>query len=145
MSVAGSNLSGVKNGRTKRDSSFPAGVGETFSWSDHVGKRTDHELQATLVKWMRDPRSGEVHLPNEEVTVMGLGRFMRRTSLIVRHMKAGAFAYLSRLARTTGSMDALEDLTPVLIERQLVIVEVTPADVPVELCGLRKVQTRGLS
>jgi hypothetical protein len=28
-------------------------------------------------------------------------------------------------------MDALEDLTPVLIERQLVIV--TPADVPVEL------------
>ena len=42
-------------------------------------------------------------------------------------------------------MDALEDLTPVLIERQLVIVEVAPADVPVELCGLRKAQTRGLS
>jgi hypothetical protein len=27
---------------------------------------------ATLVKWMRDPRSGEIHLPSEEVTIMGV-------------------------------------------------------------------------
>jgi hypothetical protein len=46
-------------------------------------EKTDREVQATLVKWMRDPRSGEVHLPNEEVTVMGFTRNLDRTSLKV--------------------------------------------------------------
>jgi hypothetical protein len=39
---------------------------------------------ATLVKWVRDPRSGEVHLPSEEVTIMGVIRNMDRTLMKVR-------------------------------------------------------------
>ncbi len=31
---------------------------------------------ATLISWVRDPRSGEVHLPSEEVTIMGVIRNM---------------------------------------------------------------------
>ena len=29
---------------------------------------------ATLARWVRDPRSGEVHLPSEGVTIMGVIR-----------------------------------------------------------------------
>ena len=34
---------------------------------------------ATLVKWVRDPRSGEVHLPSEEVTIMAVIQNTDRT------------------------------------------------------------------
>jgi hypothetical protein len=44
---------------------------------------------ATLVKWVRDPRSGEVHLPNEEVTIMGVIRNMDRTLMKVRWQAGG--------------------------------------------------------
>jgi hypothetical protein len=44
---------------------------------------------ATLVKWVRDPRSGEVHLPNEEVTVMSVRRNLGRTLLKVRWQAGG--------------------------------------------------------
>jgi len=39
---------------------------------------------ATLVKSVRDPRSGEVHLPSEEVTVMSVIRNLDRTLMKVR-------------------------------------------------------------
>ncbi len=44
---------------------------------------------ATLVKWVRDPRSGEVHLPSEEVTVMSVIRNLDRTLLKVRWRAGG--------------------------------------------------------
>jgi hypothetical protein len=44
---------------------------------------------ATLVKWVRDPRSGEVHLPSEEVTIMGVIRNMDRTLMKVRWQDGG--------------------------------------------------------
>ncbi len=44
---------------------------------------------ATLVKWVRDPRSGEVHLPSEEVTIMGVMRNMDRTLMKVRWQAGG--------------------------------------------------------
>ena len=44
---------------------------------------------ATLVKWVRDPRSGEVHLPSEEVTIMGVIRDMDRTLMKVRSQTGG--------------------------------------------------------
>ena len=45
--------------------------------------------RATLVKWVRDPRSGEVHLPSEEVTIMGVIRNMDRTLMKVRWQAGG--------------------------------------------------------
>jgi hypothetical protein len=39
---------------------------------------------ATLLKWVRDPRSGEVHLPSEEVTIIGVIRNLDRTLMKVR-------------------------------------------------------------
>jgi hypothetical protein len=39
---------------------------------------------ATLVKWVRDPRSGEVHRPSEEVRVMAVICNMGRTLVKVR-------------------------------------------------------------
>jgi hypothetical protein len=44
---------------------------------------------ATLVKWVRDPRSGEVHLPSEEVTIMGVIRNIDRTLMKVRWQTGG--------------------------------------------------------
>jgi hypothetical protein len=44
---------------------------------------------ATLVKWVRDPRSGEVHLPSEEVTVMSVVRNLDRTLLKIRWQAGG--------------------------------------------------------
>lgn len=44
---------------------------------------------ATLVKWVRDPRSGEVHLPSEEVTIMGVIRNLDRTLMKVRWQAGG--------------------------------------------------------
>ena len=44
---------------------------------------------ATLVQWVRDPRSGEVHLPSEEVTIMGVIRNLDRTLMKVRWQAGG--------------------------------------------------------
>jgi hypothetical protein len=44
---------------------------------------------ATLVRWVRDPRSGEVHLPSEEVTVIGVVRNLDRTLMKVRWQAGG--------------------------------------------------------
>jgi len=44
---------------------------------------------ATLVTSVRDPRSGEVHLPSEEVTVMSVLRNLDRTLLKVRWQAGG--------------------------------------------------------
>jgi hypothetical protein len=38
----------------------------------------------TLASWVRDPRSGEVHLPSEEVTIIGVIRNLDRTLMKVR-------------------------------------------------------------
>jgi hypothetical protein len=44
---------------------------------------------ATLVKVVRDPRSGEVHLPNEQVAIMSIMRNLDRTLLKVRWQAGG--------------------------------------------------------
>jgi hypothetical protein len=44
---------------------------------------------ATLIKWVRDPRSGEVHLPSEEVTILGIIRNMDRILMKVRWQAGG--------------------------------------------------------
>jgi hypothetical protein len=44
---------------------------------------------ASLVKWVRDPRSGEIHLPSEEVTVVSVIRNMDRTLMKVRWQAGG--------------------------------------------------------
>jgi hypothetical protein len=44
---------------------------------------------ATLVKCVRDPRSGEVHLPSEEVTIVGVLRNLDRTLMKVRWQAGG--------------------------------------------------------
>ena len=44
---------------------------------------------ATLVKCVRDPRSGEVHYPSEEVSVMSVIRNMDRTLMKVRWQAGG--------------------------------------------------------
>jgi hypothetical protein len=44
---------------------------------------------ATLVKWVRDPRRGEIHLPSEEVTIVGVIRNLDRTLTKVRWQAGG--------------------------------------------------------
>jgi hypothetical protein len=44
---------------------------------------------ATLVTSVRDPRSGEVHLPSEEVTIMSVMRNLDRTLMKVRWNAGG--------------------------------------------------------
>jgi hypothetical protein len=43
----------------------------------------------TLVKVVRDPRSGEVHLPKEQVAIMSVMRNLDRTLLKVRWQAGG--------------------------------------------------------
>jgi hypothetical protein len=44
---------------------------------------------ATLQKLVRDPRSGEVHLPHECVEILGVIRNLDRTLLRVKWQKGG--------------------------------------------------------
>jgi hypothetical protein len=44
---------------------------------------------ANLVKIVRDPRSGEVHLPNERVAILRVTRNLDRTLLKVRWQAGG--------------------------------------------------------
>jgi hypothetical protein len=44
---------------------------------------------ATLAKSLRDPRSGEVHFPSEEVTIIGVMRNLDRTLMKVRWQAGG--------------------------------------------------------
>lgn len=44
---------------------------------------------ATLQKWVRDPRSGEVHLPSERVAIIGISHNLDRTLLKVRWVSGG--------------------------------------------------------
>ena len=44
---------------------------------------------AILQKWVRDPRSGEVHLPSEEVAIMSVIRNLDRTLMKVRWQAGG--------------------------------------------------------
>ena len=45
--------------------------------------------RATLVKAVRDPRSGEVHLPKQGVAIMSVMRNLDRTLLKVRWQAGG--------------------------------------------------------
>lgn len=44
---------------------------------------------ATLAKMVRDPRSGQLHLPNETVTILAVIRNLDRTLLMVRWQGGG--------------------------------------------------------
>jgi hypothetical protein len=44
---------------------------------------------ATLVKCVRDPRSGEIHLSSEEVTIMGAIQNLDRTLMKLRWQAGG--------------------------------------------------------
>ena len=52
------------------------------------GRKT-HREYSDSGKWVRDPRSGEVHLPSEEVTIMGVIRNIDRTLVKVRWQGGG--------------------------------------------------------
>jgi hypothetical protein len=77
----------VKKGRTEGDSRFPALADEACE--GQIKRRKPMMNMATLTKWVRDPRSGQVHLPREEVTVMGVVRNLDRTLLKVRWQAGG--------------------------------------------------------
>jgi hypothetical protein len=44
---------------------------------------------ATLLKVVRDPRNGEVHLPNEQVAILSVMRNLDRTLLKVKWQSGG--------------------------------------------------------
>jgi hypothetical protein len=46
-------------------------------------------ITATLAKWVRDPRSGELHHRSEEVTIISVKRNLDRTLLKVRWQSGG--------------------------------------------------------
>ena len=80
-------MSDVKKARTKCDA-----MRRAFQMNRSLGRsnrRTMNMNTATLVKWVRDPRSGEVHLPSEEVTIMGVIRNLDRTLMKVRWQAGG--------------------------------------------------------
>jgi hypothetical protein len=56
--------------------------------SNHAGERLMMNT-ATLITSVRDPRSGEVHLPSEKVTIMSVMRNMDRTLMKVRWEAGG--------------------------------------------------------
>jgi hypothetical protein len=53
------------------------------------GGRKTAMTRATLLKVVRDPRSGEVHLPDEQVAIMSVMRNLDRTLLKVRWQAGG--------------------------------------------------------
>jgi hypothetical protein len=77
----------VKNGRTKGALWFPASTDEACI--GQINGRKTMMTTGTLVKWVRDPRSGQVHLPSEEVTIMGVLHNLDRTLLKVRWQAGG--------------------------------------------------------
>ena len=77
----------MRNGRTKRALLLPA-LTDEFLAGQINGRKTIMPT-ATLVKWVRDPRSGEVHLPSEEVTIMSVIRNLDRTLMKVRWQAGG--------------------------------------------------------
>ena len=77
----------MRNGRTNRALLLPA-LTDEFLAGQINGRKTIMPT-ATLVKWVRDPRSGEVHLPSEEVTIMSVIRNLDRTLMKVRWQAGG--------------------------------------------------------
>jgi hypothetical protein len=77
----------VKNGRTKRDSSFPAISDESLI--GEINQRRTTMKSATLVKFVRDPRTGDVHRPSEEVTILNVIHNMDRTLMKVKWQAGG--------------------------------------------------------
>ena len=45
--------------------------------------------KATLAKWVRDPRTGEIHSRSEEVTIVNVTRNLDRTLMKVRWHDGG--------------------------------------------------------
>lgn len=64
----------------------------------------------TLVKVVRDPRSGEVHLPSEQVAILRVTRNLDRTLLKVRWQSGGdcmVFPISEKSARTAEIRNVL--------------------------------------
>ena len=79
----------MKSGRTKRDFIFPALADEALVSVGQIRQEKTIMNTATLVKPVRDPRSGEVHRPSEEVRILGVLRNMDRTLMKVRWQTGG--------------------------------------------------------
>jgi len=62
---------------------------------------------AILHKWVRDPRSGEVHLPSEEVAIMSVIRNLDRVLFKVRWQTGGECMVFSE------ELDEIRDLEEV--------------------------------
>jgi len=60
-----------------------------------------------LHKWVRDPRSGEVHLPSEEVAIMSVIRNLDRVLFKVRWQAGGECMVFSE------ELDEIRDLEEV--------------------------------
>ncbi len=67
-------------------------------------RRKSTRNTATLVKWVRDPRSGEVHRPSEEVAIMGVVRIVDRTLVKVRWQTGGDCMRMREGSKNTPSV-----------------------------------------
>ena len=62
---------------------------------------------AILQKWVRDPRSGEVHLPSEEVAIMSVIRNLDRVLFKVKWQAGGeCMVFSEELQETPDSEEA---------------------------------------
>ena len=62
---------------------------------------------AILHKWVRDPRSGEVHLPSEEVAIMSVIRNLDRVLFKVRWQTGGECMVFSEELDEIGDLEEI--------------------------------------
>ena len=65
---------------------------------------------AILQKWVRDPRSGEVHLPSEEVAIMSVIRNLDRVLFKVRWQAGGECMVFSEELQETRDPEELRQV-----------------------------------
>jgi len=64
---------------------------------------------AVLQKWVRDPRSGEVHLPSEEVAIMSVIRNLDRVLFKVRWQAGGECMVFSEELEGIRDLEEIRD------------------------------------
>jgi len=65
---------------------------------------------AILQKWVRDPRSGEVHLPSEEVAIMSVIRNLDRVLFKVRWQAGGECMVFSEELQETRDSEEVRQV-----------------------------------
>jgi len=65
---------------------------------------------AILQKWVRDPRSGEVHLPSEEVAIMSVIRNLDRVLFKVKWQAGGECMVFSEELQETPDSEEVRQV-----------------------------------